>query len=89
MTDTTALTVRVTVTDAWDRVPLTVPADTTIRELRRQALEAALDTAEQADRYAVKFRGGFVHDLDRTLADLDVPDGAALIVLAARRRPVR
>lgn len=89
MTATALLTVRVTVTDAWDRTTLTVPPDTTIDEVRRRALEATLGTAADADRYAVKFRGGFVHDLQRTLADLGVPDGAPLIVLAERRRPVR
>ena len=89
MTTATGLTVRVTVTDAWDTVPLTVDPSTTIAEVKRQALERTLETAADADEYLVKFRGGPVGDESRSLADLGVPDDAALIVLPGRRRPVR
>lgn len=88
MTAATALTVRVTVTDAWDTVRLEVPANTTIHDLKVDALRRALGKAD-IDAYQVKFRGALMLQEGRTLADAGVPSGAALIVLAARRRPVR
>lgn len=88
MTAAPGLTVRVTVTDAWNTVPLTVAPSTPIADLKREALARALGTAGHADEYIVKFRGGVV-DESRSLADLGVPDDAALIVLPGRRRPVR
>ena len=39
--------------------------------------------------YEVKFRGARVSDERRTLAELGVRDGSALIILPVRRRPVR
>lgn len=89
MTTATGLTVRVTVTDAWDTVPLTVVPATTVADVKRQALARTLGTSATADEYMVKFRGGAVLDESRSLADLGVPDDAALIVLPGRRRPVR
>jgi len=82
------MTVRVTVTDAWDTVRLSVPSDQTVHAVKTQALGKALTRAD-IDAYQVKFRGAVVLDESRSLADLGVPTGAALIVLPARRRPVR
>jgi hypothetical protein len=88
-TTAAALTVRVTVTDAWDTVAIPAAPSTTVADLKRQALARTLGTAATADEYIVKFRGGSVMDESRSLADLGVPDAAALIVLPGRRRPVR
>lgn len=82
-------TVRVTVSDAWDTVALTVAPETPVGEVKREALTRTLHTAEDADRFIVKFRGGRVFDESQSLEALGVPDDAALIVLAGRRRPVR
>ena len=57
-------------------------------ERENRALRRALTRAD-VDAHQVKFRGALVLDESRTLGDLGVPDGAPLIVLPARRRPVR
>ena len=84
---TPLLPVRVMVTDAWDEVPLQLPAAATLGELKRQALEATRVTRDPAG-YLVKYRGAEQSD-DVSLADAGVVPNAGLIVLARKRRPVR
>lgn len=89
MTVTPDLTVRVWVEDVWDTVVLTVSPDWTVGRLKEEALARAQGTIGLPNQYEVKFRGARVLDERSTLADLEVPANAALIVLAAGRRPVR
>ena len=84
----TALTLRVTVSDAWRTVTLRVPSGRPAGEVKRLALtEAGLD-ARGEDAYEVKFGGARLAE-GETLRAAGVPDGAALVVLPLRRRPVR
>jgi hypothetical protein len=85
---TTALHVRVSVPEVWDTVHLTVAPDSTVASLMAEALKVATGRDPDAGRFEVKFRGAKVIDETMTLAQLDVPDNAALIVLKARRQPV-
>ena len=82
------LTVRVRVLDAWDDVVLHLPPGTTIGSVKREAL-AAVHNPSSPDAYEVKFRGAAIRDESRSLAEERVPTDAALIVLRARRIPVR
>ncbi|HEY4319596.1 MAG TPA: hypothetical protein VGM77_00345 [Gemmatimonadales bacterium] len=82
------LLIRVRVLEAWDDIALTLPPDTAIAEVKRQALAAAHVTTD-ASRYLVKFRGAELSNEQLTLATQDVPDDAALIVMRRRRVPVR
>jgi len=82
--------VRVMVTDAWDQVFLAVGPDTTVADLKRDALARALkSTAVHAGAYEVKFHGAAVRDESLTLAALGAGANAPFIVLPARRQPVR
>ncbi len=81
--------VRVMVLDAWDHVSVQVGPDTTVAELKREALARAHGVAPLRDDCEVKFRGALVLDEETTLAALGVGPNAALIVLPARRRPVK
>ncbi len=82
--------VRVMVTDAWDQVFLAVGPETTIADLKRQALTRALRRAPlPPDQYVVKFRGALVEDEAVTLTTLGAGANAPFIVLPGRRRPVR
>ncbi len=82
--------VRVMVTDAWDQVFLAVGPETTIADLKRQALTRALKRATlPLDQYIVKFRGALVEDEGITLATLGAGANAPFIVLPGRRLPVR
>ena len=80
---------RVTVTDAWDTVALDAAPDMTVEEVKHEALRRTLGAVRDPSMYEVKFRGALVLDEGARVADVDFPDGAPLIVLAARRRPVR
>jgi hypothetical protein len=84
-----ALRIRVSVPDVWDIVSLTVGPDWTVAQLKSTALAAATGRTLTADDYLVKFRGAQVFDEAVTLQALGVPDSASLIVLPARRQPVR
>ena len=84
-----ALTLRVTVTDAWRTVALRLPAGTAAGEAKRQALAGAGIDARRAADYVLKFGGTPVGDEARRLDAIGVPDGAGLVVCPRRRRPVR
>lgn len=85
---TPKLRLRVTVQDAWDEIPLDLPPDTSLAELKRLAL-AATKVNRDPDGYVLKFRGAELLDESRTLADAGLVPNGALIVLPRRRRPVR
>ncbi|HWC73233.1 MAG TPA: hypothetical protein VG454_04780 [Gemmatimonadales bacterium] len=82
--------VRVMVTDAWDTVQVQVDDATTVSQLKREALRAALKQPPLDDReYEVKFRGAAVLDESQTLRTLGAVPNAPFIVLPAHRLPVR
>jgi len=83
------VTIRVTVTDAWDQVVLTLSPEATVADLKREALARALGRPAAAEGYVVKFRGALVLDESRTPAALGAVANAPFIVLPARRQPVR
>lgn len=83
-----ALTLRVTVSDAWRTVEVRVPAGADALEVKRRALHGAGIDPRHEGRYDLKYGGGAVPDAQR-LDAVGVPDGAALVVLPRRRRAVR
>lgn len=89
MTTGAAVHLRVTVTDTWDTVAVETDPHTPVADIKRQALHDATGRTVAPDEYVVKFRGALVLDERKTVGDLAIPDGAALIVLPARRHPVR
>lgn len=82
--------VRVMVTPAWENVTLQVDETTTVAQLKREALRAALKRAPLAEQeYIVKFRGAAVLDESITLGAAGAVPNAPFIVLPARRQPVK
>ncbi|HEY7481788.1 MAG TPA: ubiquitin-like domain-containing protein [Gemmatimonadales bacterium] len=86
MTD--PLRLRVMVQDAWDEVPLDLPPDTSLAELKRRALDATR-VLRDPDEYVLKFRGAELYDESRSLTEAGLVPNGAVIVLPRRRRPVR
>ncbi len=82
------LRLRVMVQDAWDEIPLDLPVDTPLAELKRLAL-AGTKVMQDPDEYLLKFRGAELYDESRSLADAGLVANGAVIVLPRRRRPVR
>lgn len=80
---------RVAVTDTWDTVTLDAPSSLTMGELKRRALTEATGRTVQPEQYVLKYRGALVLDEHATVGDLALKSGAPLIVLPARRHPVR
>jgi hypothetical protein len=81
--------IRVTVHDAWDTVQLDAEPSLSVAELKARALAQATGRAVALGDYVVKYRGALVLDERQTVAGLALTDGAPLIVLPARRHPVR
>jgi len=81
--------VRVMVTPAWEQVPIQVDDTTTVAQLKREALRAALKTVRDEHAYIVKFRGAAIPDESLTLRAIGAVPNAPFIVLPARRQPVR
>jgi hypothetical protein len=82
------LRLRVMVQDAWDEVPLDLPAGASLAELKRAALDAT-KVQRDPDEYVLKFRGAELFDESRSLADAGLVANGAVIVLPRRRPPVR
>ncbi|HXL11098.1 MAG TPA: hypothetical protein VN955_06865 [Gemmatimonadales bacterium] len=86
----TRLPIRVMVTDVWDQLSFAVSPTTTVADLKRRALSQALKRRTISDQdYVVKFQGARVLDESTTLAALGAGANSTLIVLPARRQPVR
>ncbi|HXY20900.1 MAG TPA: hypothetical protein VEH83_12970 [Gemmatimonadales bacterium] len=85
----TTLRLRVTVADAWQVCPLEAKANEKIAALKQRSLAAVHIGPSRAPDYVVKFGGALIGNEASSLAELAVPDGAALVVLPARRRAVR
>ena len=83
-----AATVRVWVPDVWDVVNVPASPTQTVAGVKQAALALAIGAGANPSDYEVKYRGAAV-DESRTLGELKVPPGAPMIVLPARRRPVR
>ena len=81
--------VRVMVMPAWEHVSIQVDDATSVAQLKREAVRAALKTTAHAGEYVVKFRGALVEDESVTLRAIGVVPNAPFIVLPARRQPVR
>jgi hypothetical protein len=89
VTVATGVRLRITVTDVWDTVTLSVPSGTTLGDVKARALFDATGRTLDPAGYIVKHRGAPVLDEHRTVADLGLGDGTPLIVLPARRLPTR
>lgn len=81
-------TVRVMVHEAWDEIPLPYDAAQRCGDLKQAALDAAR-VAGDPGSYEIKFRGAAIRDESRTLGDVGIDAGDAVIVLLRRRAPVR
>jgi hypothetical protein len=84
-----AIRVRVTVIDTWDTVTLDAGPSDSIADIKRRALSTATGRTPDGDVYIVKYHGARILDERETVAALGLSDGAPLIVLPARRHPVR
>ena len=82
------LPVRVMVLDTWEEVPLTLPGDTPIADLKRTAL-SKLRIRRGPAEYVVKYNGAELYEPGNTLTTAGVVPNGALIVLRRRRAPVR
>src|SRR5207247_90335 len=78
--------VRVMVTPVWETVPVQVDDNTTVTQLKHEALRAALKTTHDEQAFVVKFRGATVLDESTTLRALGAVPKAPFVVLPARRR---
>jgi len=83
------LSVRVTVADAWQVVPLSLPPQSTVAELKGRALVRVGVGARRQDEFEVKVGGAQVRDEGQRLDAAGVRDGSGVVVLPRRRRAVR
>lgn len=89
MTVAAGVRVRVWVPEVWDAVQLTLAPESTVAELKEQALQAALGSTRNHAPYVVKYHGAQLFDERVRLAELGVREGAPFIVLPGRRQAVR
>jgi hypothetical protein len=82
------LTIRVQVAEAWDAVRMEVSPSTLVDEAKRAALDILMSDNKAPDAYEVKLRGVLVEERS-TMQDAGVTNGATLLVIGRRKRPVR
>ena len=80
---------RVTSGDSWTSSDLAVAPGDSVASVKARVLAADRVPAARASQYEVKHGGALMVDESRSLSSLGIGDGAALIVLLRRRRPVR
>ncbi len=83
------LSLRVTVADDWKTYGFEAALGETAVALKQRALAAARIDPARAGDYQLKIGGALVKDESKPVGALGLADGAALVVLARRRRPVR
>ncbi len=79
---------RIMVHEAWDEIELSFPETTTVAQVKARAL-ALTHVDRDPAIFEVKYRGALITDEDQTLAQVGIGPNAPLIVLRARRAPVR
>lgn len=79
---------RVMVHDAWDSIVLPWNGSQTLAAVKRSALDVARVTSPESN-FVLKFRGAALPDESLTINEAAIPEGASLIALDRRRRPVR
>lgn len=85
----TLLALRVTFGDTWTALAMEASPDETVAALKERALRAFHFDAGRAEAYEVKHGGAALRNETLGLGASGIGDGAALVVLARRRRPVR
>lgn len=87
--DAAAWTIRVQLLEAWDVVRVRVEPSEPVVAVKVRALAALDPSIAFHDAYVVKHRGVAILDEEASLRDAEVVDGATLLVMSRRRRPVR
>jgi hypothetical protein len=83
------MNVRVQLLERWDRMAVSVPAETPVATLKRDALAAfGVRNAAPSD-YVVKLRGWEVLGEQRSVAESGARDGSTYLITLRRRRAVR
>lgn len=85
----TTLILRVTVGDTWTPLRMEASPEEEVAAVKARALAAFHFAPARAEGYEVKHGGALVPDESLSLQAAGIGDGAALVVLARRRRPVR
>lgn len=79
---------RVRVLDTWDEYTFRIAPGASVGDLKRDVLKQA-GVRTDPDQYEVKYNGARLDEPGRPLAELGLPENAAVIVLPRRRRPAR
>ena len=79
---------RVMVLDTWDEYPFRIAPGSSVTDLKHEVLVQA-GIRRNPDEYEVKYNGARLDEPGRPLAELGLPENAAVIVLPLRRRPAR
>ena len=83
------MNLRVQLLERWDRMAVSVPPETPVATLKRDALAAfGLGDALPSD-YVVKLRGWEVLGEQGSVAESEARDGSTYLVTLRRRRAVR
>ncbi len=82
------VTVRVQVADAWDSIVMELSPTSVISDVRREALAHLTGDGSDAHAYEMKYRGVLVNE-NSTVREAAIANGATLLVVSKRKRPVR
>jgi hypothetical protein len=83
------ITIRVEMPEVWDTVRIVTSPNELLLTIKVRALEALFPEAELHGDFVLKFRGWEILDEASPLSELQIGDGAILLLTHRRRRPVR
>ena len=89
MHDQPTVTIRVEMPAVWDTVRLQAPPTDTVETVKKRALEALFPQAQYHEDFVMKLAGWEILNEHESLAAAGVKDGAILLLMHRRRRPLR
>ena len=87
--DQPAITIRVEMPAVWDTVRLQAPAAEPVEAVKKRALAALFPQAQYHEDFVIKLHGWEILNEHESLAAAGVKDGAILLLMHRRRRPLR
>ena len=83
------ITIRVEMPEVWDAVRIATPPGETVEHLKQRALAALFPQAAYHEDFVVKLHGWEILNEHESLTAAGIQDGAILLLMHRRRRPLR
>ena len=81
--------VRAQCAEVWDAVRLDILPGSRVRDVKQAAMAQLMPDVDQLEEYVVKMHGAEITNEDASMQTVGAVDGATLLIMSRRPRPVR